>query len=515
MTWSDERWSGFGEARSDDQGALKRYLDTIRERKWIVIVAVVLCTAAATAYAFTTHNVYTATADILVTPVPSDQANILGLGLLRQASDPTQDETTASQLVGNAAVAARAQQNLGWRDSPTALLRQVSVQPVANSSIVAVTASTGSPARSVQLANAFAQAAIGVRTQQLHQALGPAIQNMRQQIQQVTSGAPASIADQPLYQELAQMEALLSGPDPTLRVVTQATLPTGPSSPNRKLDIAGGVLAGLLIGIAGAFALKALDPRRAREAGLGATGLPVLTRVPLLGRSRRTRHAFDESFRSLRTTLRFAASDAAVSTVAVTSASEKEGKTTTSFQLAMAALEAGQRVLLVDTDPFRPGLRPLIEPFGGEMSGAGLLEYLAGTADLDDIIERTTVPDLMFVPAGSHQPTSFTRLLEGDRGRAFVSTLSGLADLVVLDCPPVGPRSDAVLIAAETEAVLMVVDLQRSDENDVLDTLRRLRRAGAHLLGIVLNRDTSASAVYDYDSGKDSGGLARTLSPRQ
>lgn len=514
MTLRDESWGGFGEARSDDPGALKRYLDTIRERKWIVIVAVVLCTAAATAYALTAHNVYTATADILVTPVPSDQTNVLGLGLLRQANDPTQDETTASELVDNAAVAAQAQQNLGWRESPAALLRQVSVQPVANSSVVAITASTGSPTRSVQLANAFARAAIQVRTDQLHQALAPAIQKMRQQIQQVTGGAPAGIGDQPLYQELAEMEALLSGPDPTLQVVTPATRPTGPASPNRKLDIAGGVLAGLLIGIAGAFALKALDPRRAREAGLGATGLPVLTRVPLLGRSGRTRHAFDEAFRSLRTTLRFAASDTPVGTVAVTSASEKEGKTTTSFQLAMAALEAGQSVLLVDTDPFRPGLRPLIEPFGGEPSDAGLLDYLAGVAGLDDIIERTTVPDLMFVAAGSHHATSFTRLLEGERGRAFVSELSGLADLVILDCPPVGPRSDAVLIASEAEAVLMVVDVQRSDENDVLDTLRRLRRAGTHLLGLVLNRDSSANAVYDYDAGKGSG-LSRTLSPQK
>jgi capsular exopolysaccharide synthesis family protein len=513
MTWRDEGWGGFGEARSDDQGALKRYLDTIRERKWIVIVAVVLCTLAATAYALTAHNVYTASADILVTPVPSDQTSILGLGLLRQASDPTQDETTASELVDNAAVAAQVQQNLGWRESPAALLRQVSVQPVANSSIVAITASTGSPARSVQLANAFAHAAIQVRTEQLHQELAPAIQSMRQQIQQVTGNAPAGIGESPLYQGLFQMQQLLSEPDPTLQFVTPATLPTGPASPNRKLDITGGVLAGLLIGIAGAFALKALDPRRAREAGLGATGLPVLTRVPRLGRSGRARHAFDEAFRSLRTTLRFAASDTPVSTVAVTSASEKEGKTTTSFQLAMAALEAGQSVLLVDTDPFRPGLRSLIEPFGGETSGAGLLEYLAGTAGLDDIIERTTVPDLMFVPAGSRQATSFTRLLEGERGRAFVGHLSGLADLVILDCPPVGPRSDAVLIASEAEAVLMVVDLQRSDENDVLDTLRRLRRAGAHLLGIVLNYDTSAGAVYDYDPGKGSG-LARTLSPR-
>ncbi len=511
----DEGWGGYGEGRSGDEGSLKRYLDTIRERKWIVILAVVICTLAATAYALTAQKMYQAQADMLVTPVPDDQTAVLGLGLLREATDPTRDVTTASRLIDNPAVAAQVSSDQHLTESPQALLQQISVNPLANSSIVTIIATTPSPARSLLLANAFATAAVEVRTAQLHAALDPAIANMQQQIKASTGGGPPNAATQPLYQQLAEMEGLRSGPDPTLRFETAATLPTSPSAPNKKLDIAGGLLAGLMIGIAGAFALNALDPRRTREPGLGLTGLSVLTRVPLLGRSGRTRHAFDESFRSLRTTLRFAGEDNPVGTVAVTSASEKEGKTTTSFQLAMAALEAGQSVLLVEADPFRPGLRPLLEPYG-EIPGPGLLEYLSGMADLDDIIERTSVPHLMFVPAGSRQPASITRLLEGERGRSFVNDLSGLADVVILDCPPVGPRSDAVLIASYADAVLMVVDLHRSDERDVLETVRRLRRSGAQLLGIVLNRDTSVGATYEYrEPGEKAPRFGRTLSSRR
>jgi capsular exopolysaccharide synthesis family protein len=200
--------------------------------------------------------------------------------------------------------------------------------------------------------------------------------------------------------------------------------------------------------------------------------------------------------------LRFASEHDAIGTIAVTSACEKEGKTTTSFQLAMATLEAGQSVLLVEADPFRPGLRALVGSRGDE-PGAGLLEYLAGAADLDDVIEQTAVPRLMFVPAGSRQPTSITALLEGPRGRSFVNDLSGLADIVILDCPPVGPRSDAVLIASYAHAVLVVVDLHRSKENDVLEVVRRLRQTGAHLVGFVLNRDASRSAAYEYEEVGD------------
>ena len=519
----DEGWSAFDEERSGkQQGSLRRYLDTIKERRWFVLLAVVLCTLAATVYAASAPKVYETHTDMLVTPVPDNQNVLLGLGLLRKATDPTRDVTTASRLIDNVQVAARVQDNLSLQDSPAALLEQISVDPVANSSIVSITASADNRRKAQQLANAFATAAVQDRTDQLHRELDSAITNLRRQIKTVTGDGQAATGTgvtQALDEQLAAMEALRSAPDPTLRLETPAALPTSHASPQIKLDIAAGIVAGLLIGIAGAFALSASDPRKAREGGLSVTGLSVLTRVPRLGRSGRMRHAFDESFRSLRTTLRFASADDPISTIAVISASEQEGKTTTSFQLAMATLEAGQSFLLVEADPFRPGLSSVVEAelagSQGVGAGPGLLEYLAGRADLDDIVEPMAVPGLGFVHAGLSQPMSVTGLLEGERGRTLVRDLSRLADVVILDCPPVAPRSDAVLIASYADAVLMVVDLARSDERDVLNTVRRVRRTGAHLVGIVLNRDTSASASYEYhDPGEKSAPLRRALSRR-
>ena len=133
---------------------------------------------------------------------------------------------------------------------------------------------------------------------------------MRTQIQQITgNGRPVTPdpATQPLYEQLAALESLRSAPDPTLRLETPAIAPRDPVWPRTTLSVAGGVFAGLLLGVAGAFALNLLDPRRDRQDRLDALGLSVLTRVPHLSRSGRTRHAFDESFRFLRTMLRFAA----------------------------------------------------------------------------------------------------------------------------------------------------------------------------------------------------------------
>src|SRR3954452_6495574 len=510
-------WTLPGDDRPPEAPSLRRYLEILRARWWFVVLAVVVCLGGAVAYVSTVQKVYEAHTDMLITPVPNDNSTPLGLGLIRQASDPTRDVTTASRLIDNDDVAQRVVRTLGYKISPGALLKKIDVQPVAQSSIISITASESTPRRARALANAFGQAAVAVRTERLHRELDPAIARLEASIKALapsTSGN-SDPAAQPLYDQLAQLEQLRTGQDPTLRIETRAAAPKAASSPKTKLSVAAALIPGLLLGVAGAFALNVLDPRRLREDRLQALGLPILTRVPRIGRSRQGLHAFDESFRFLRTAVRFADTDEPVRTLAVTSASESEGKTTTAFQLSMAALEAGQSVLLVEADIYRPGLRQLVDwPAGeGDGRGPGMFDYLAGMAALDEIIQATATPGLRFVAAGTPIVDSITGLLEGKRGRAFVNDLAGMADVVVLDCPPVGPRSDAVLFAAEAEGVLFVVDLKRSSEEEITSAIRRLRGARANVLGAVVNRDDSETAAYEYTPGGPSSPL-RGMRPR-
>jgi capsular exopolysaccharide synthesis family protein len=484
------------------QPTLRGYLDTLKERWLFIVLSVVVCTGAAAAYAYTAQEVYEANTDMLVTPVPDDQTAVLGLGLIRRASDPTRDVTTAARLIQNVEVARLVKRELRSPESADALLRGISVEPVAQSSIVAITASGDTPREAQRLANAFGRAAVRERTQQLHDELDLAIANMRARIKDVSAagGTGAAAEDtQPLFEQLAALESLRSGTDPTLRLETAAAEPTVPVSPRKKLSLIGGALAGLLLGIAGAFVLHALDTRRDFEDRLRDVGLTILAHVPDVRRSRGSRHAFEEAFRFLRTALRFASSDHPYSTVAVTSSTEREGKTTTSYQLALAALEAGQTVILVEVDAYRPALRRLIETTGpkADLDGAGLLDYLSDRASLDDIIKPTATPGLNFVPAGSLESESITGLLEQRQG-AFIQEFAELADLVILDCPPVGPRSDAILIAALADAVILVVDAKHARDQEVANAARLLRSARAELVGVVLNRDDSPAAEYDY-----------------
>jgi tyrosine-protein kinase Etk/Wzc len=250
-----------------------------------------------------------------------------------------------------------------------------------------------------------------------------------------------------------------------------------------------------LVGVIGALGLHALDPRRRREGRVAALGVPVLTRVPRLRRSRRGRQAFDESFRDLRTLVRLAAPG--LGSIALTSTSEREGRTTATFQLAMAFLEAGESVLLVEADPYRTGLRDLLDVSDAELGGPGLLDHLAGAAPLDDVVRDGPLPGIAFVPSGSPRAQSMSTLLRSPRGQRLVRDLEGHADVVLLDCPPAGARSDALRIAAMADVAVLVVDLEEGREIDIAGAVRRLRATGANLAGVVLNRDGSTAAADD------------------
>ena len=135
----------------EEQG-LARYVSTLRERKWLIALTVLVTTLAAVAYVLTANKVYNAEADLLITPISNSDPTLAGLGLISTSSDPTRDVETASKLVTSTTVAKRVKAKL--HDSRTAeqLLGTVSVAPVATSNIVAVTAEGGSPKEAQQLA---------------------------------------------------------------------------------------------------------------------------------------------------------------------------------------------------------------------------------------------------------------------------------------------------------------------------------------------------------------------------
>lgn len=477
--------------------ALQRYLETLRERKWLILLAVVLTTAVAGLYVVTAEKVYEAESDLLITPVPGDEETLTGLGLIHDSSDPTRDVATAARLVTTNDVARRVKRELNDSRTPTELIRAVDVAPVAESNIVAITAQGDSPEQAEEIANSFARNVVLDRTESFHEQLDEKIANIEQRIEAAPESAGTASDPESLTAQLTRLQTLRAGDDPTMRVETLAEPPESPVSPRPKLSIAAGLIAGLVLGVGGAFAFQVLDPRLRREEQLRSLyGLPILARIPrdAKAQSKGARAPEQlspgtiEAYRTLRATL--AASrgrQAGATSILVTSPSPSEGKTTSAINLASSLALAGNRVILIEADLRRPAVR---DALGVALPEHGTGSVLLEAVDLDDALVTTTayggylrmllaedsgaatgwVADRLFLPAAQQ----------------LIDDAKELADYVIIDSPPLSEVIDALQLAQRADEVLVVVRLGKSHLARLAHLTELLSRHGVTPVGFAI-----------------------------
>jgi capsular exopolysaccharide synthesis family protein len=215
-------------------------------------------------------------------------------------------------------------------------------------------------------------------------------------------------------------------------------------------------------------------------------GLPVLARVPA-GTANETL----EAIRTLRTNLMFLSGAAKPRTVALVSANPEAGKTFVAAQLAEAAAAGDEQVVLVDADLRRPAAHDLF----GLRRAPGLTAVLQG-ADVAGALRRVrTGSSLRVLPSGS-SATDPSGLLGA---RAFRSVLEQLRSmrLVVVDTAPVSLFADAVAVASQCDATVFVLDMKSSRKRAVRTAIETLRRGGANVVGVVVNRAAVPRSVLD------------------
>jgi receptor protein-tyrosine kinase len=499
---------------SIEQQGLARYVSTIRERKWLIALTVLVTTLAAVAYVLTASKVYNAEADLLITPIGNTDPTLSGLGLISSSSDPTRDVETASKLVTSTTVAKRVKARLHDSRSAEGLLGKVSVAPVATSNIVAVTADGGSPKEAQSIANAFAQEAVANRTANFHAQIDSRIANLKPQVKNPSAAEladPTSLASQ-----LSRLELLRSGSDPTIRVETLADPPSSPSSPKKKLSIIAGIVAGLVLGVGGAFALQVLDPRLRREEQLRRLyGLPILARIPKDARAHGAGALAPESlspstieaYRTLRATLSASRGHEARSTsILVTSPSPSEGKTTTAINLASSLALAGNKVILIEADLRRPAIGKAlgVEPRHG--TGSVLLE----TVELQDALESTRAYGrylqlLVADYSGAASGWMADRLFLPSTHR-IVSEAKKLADYVIIDSPPLSEVIDALPLAQRADEVLLVVRLGKTQLTKLAHLAELLSRHAIRPVGFAVVGAQPATEGYYYAAPQQRGG---------
>jgi len=203
-----------------------------------------------------------------------------------------------------------------------------------------------------------------------------------------------------------------------------------------------------------------------------------------------------EAFRALRTSLLLSQADHPPQVILVTSALPREGKTTAAVNLAVTLAQLGDRTLLMDSDLRKPGIRRALNlTIGKEM---GLSSYLAGVSTLDEvIIPHPTINNLAALTTGP-VPPSPADLLSSHRMREAIVELRHRFKFIVIDSPPVMAATDAVILSALTDGVLLVVRSGETPKEAFTRTRDLLAAVKCRLLGVVLNAVDSSAPDYYY-----------------
>jgi polysaccharide biosynthesis transport protein len=274
-----------------------------------------------------------------------------------------------------------------------------------------------------------------------------------------------------------------------------------PVRPNKPLNISLGLIFGLIVGIGLAFFIEYLDTSvKTIDDVERAFQAPVLGVIPqnvgyLTDEGPESRYA--EAYRVLRTNILFARKDDKLATVVVVSAGAGEGKSTTTLNLATVFAQAGQRVLVVDSDLRRPTLHKLLHV----TNDIGLTNYLLKQNTLEEVIQTTGVATLNFMASGK-LPSSSMSILNSAAMKEMIAELKHRYDFVLFDSPPILGVSDASVLASEMDMVIQVIQYRRYPQPMNLRAKQVIEKVGGTFLGIVLNNiNMSQDESYYYYSG--------------
>ena len=490
----------------EPQGAV-RYLRAVRAHWLLVLLIVAAAVAAAAAYSFTATKRYQAETDVLVSPVGS--SDFPGFRFLRDIGDGTRTVLTAARFVTTPEVADTAAASLDIGVSGQKLLEQVSVQPVSQSNIVAIEATAPSAQLAADIANSFGNALVSERTKQFQADLESAISRLRKQVDALPPGGiDNGRARAPAAARELRVTRRRKRPDPPDR---QRGGPPGRGlGPRPVLSIVISFVAALLLGIGLAIALELVGPRIANEDELLLRQrLPILARVPRLTsrtvRGYLTKHdpmppGAWEAYRTLRAALAVAGPDGGYPpTILVTSAIPGEGKTMTSTNLAITMAVAGHRVILVDGDLRRPMIATV---FGVAARRHGFASLLLGEASAEEVLVPAPgyAGQLQILVAGPEQ-AHLVDLLEPVRVERALAQLKQLADVVILDSPPLTEVADALALADAAAAVIVTVRLGYSRRDRLAELRRMLAQQGIVPTGLVVTtRERPSRDGYHYHS---------------
>ena len=439
----------------------------VRRWRWITAFAV-LGLVAGYVYAAVQQPKYTSDAQLFVAVRgDSDTATDLQQG----NTFTTQRMTSYTDVASGPLVTRPVIRELGLEESPVQLSQRIEAVSPVDTVLITLTVTDTSPEQAARIANACAEQ------------LGRVIETL----EQGSSGRRAA----------SSVKATITRP---------ATVSRQPVSPDVRNLVILGLLAGLGVGVGAAVYREVTDRTlRDREGLEAATGVSVLGIIGVdAAASGRNSAAPDplhsqdsraESYRQLRTALTFMNVDRRIKSILVTSAAPAEGKTTTTINLATVLAQTGSRVCVVDADMRRPSLAQVL----GLVQDVGISNVLLGTIDVDEAMQGASAEfDVLGV---GPLPPNPSELLGTDRMQKLINELESRYDYVLIDTPPVGPVTDAAVLASHVDGVLLVARSGRANRDSVAAAVRTLQAVNGQVVGAVLNMQTSKHSGYSGYSG--------------
>ncbi len=470
--------------------------------------------------------VYQATATLLVqqAPVPgvSDYTALLTSERLAQ---------TYTQMVTGRPVLEVAIEQLGLDTTPEELVKTVRVERVQNTQLIRIRVEHSDPAEAARIANTIAGAFIA-HTQTLQQqryggsldrlktqmddlsrlmnevqsqldalkdSSSPQAQTERARLETILAGYRNSYTS--LVQSYEQMRLTATQSTDTISLFEAARAPEKPVRPRKLMNAALAGVMGAMLAVGAAFLREYLnDTVKTPDDVARTASLSVLGMIGRLAEGEKELVARDnplspiaESFRKLRTNIRYAGVDHPLRTLLVTSPTMTEGKSFIVANLAIVFTQASLRVVVIDGDLRRPRQHRIFEIHPKDGVVGALLD-----GSTDGRLQTTEVEGLVLLPAGGRPPNP-AELLGSARMRELLHRLAGEADVVLVDCPPVLPVADTMALASEVDGVLLVVQAGATRRPALQQAAESLQQVGARIIGVVLNGiPTHKGGYYRY-----------------
>jgi capsular exopolysaccharide synthesis family protein len=505
----------------EDNLDLRQYVSLFWHWSWLIVLAGVVAGAAAFFFSKRMTPYYQSATSVLVNEAPATKTTDYSSVMMSQ-----QLTSTYAQMMAKDPVLSEVITQLRLDITTTELANLITVTPVRDTQLIAVTAETTDPQLSADIANAvatvFSRQIQEIQSQRFAQSkatLEGQLADIEKQIATYEMQAGEALtADEKdrmdakvtQYREiysglLTSYESVRLSEAQSVSSVTQvetAKPASGPIRPRVMRNTMLAVVVGMMLAAGGIFLRETLDDTiKTPEEIIQKFRLPILGVInhqkghleePIT--IREPKSPTSEAYRSLRTNVSYTHIDHPLKTLMVTSSEPGEGKTTTLANLAVVCAQNGKHVIAMDCDLRHPKLQVNFRL--NNRKGLSNL-FTENALVLDGSCQVSGVENLVVVTTGSLPPNP-AELLGSRRMEKILAAMSQAADIVLVDSPPTLAVTDAVVLAPMVDGVLLVVRPGKTRMSALKRTLELLTQVKTNILGVVLNDVSTHRSSYSY-----------------